>query len=129
MQKNRVLQLSPNPADNAKAARFTARLLTAKVMSPEWYEQTAAVGMMLPGYARRQMLKHKFEDADLLSKIYVPVLFAIGAQDGSMPTAQSAALIAPLPGAKGSVYPDAGHSPFAEDPQRFNAELRSSESR
>ena len=84
----------------------------------------AAIGVMLPVYARRQMFNRKIANADLLPKLRVPVLFAIGGEDGSMPASQSKALIAELPKAVASVYPKAGHSPFLEDPDRFNAELR-----
>ena len=123
MARTRALQMSSSPADNAAAARGGARMLTAKDMGAEWYERATAVSMMLPMYARKQMFDRKLANADLIPKIGVPVLLNVGAKDLSTPEAAARELAAKLRSARVSVYADAGHSPFAEDPARFNREL------
>lgn len=123
MGRTRALQMSSSPADNAAAARGGARMLTAKDMGAEWYDRATAVSMMLPMYARKQMFDRKLANADLIPTIGVPVLLNVGAKDLSTPEATARELAAQLKSATVSVYADAGHSPFAEDPVRFNREL------
>ena len=123
MGRTRALQMSSNPADNAAAARGGARMLTAKDMGAEWYERAANISMMLPMYARKQMFDRKLANADLIPGIGVPVLLNVGVKDLSTPEAAARDLAAKLKSARVSVYADAGHSPFSEDPDRFNREL------
>lgn len=123
MARTRALQMSSSPADNAAAARGGARMLTAKDMGAEWYERATAISMMLPMYARKQMFDRKLANADLIPSIGVPVLLNVGAKDLSTPEAAAREFAAKLKSAKVSVYAEAGHSPFAEDPVRFNREL------
>lgn len=123
MARTRSLQMSSNPADNATAARRGARGLTALDMGADWYERAANISMMLPMYARKQMFDRKLANADLIPSIGVPVLLNVGAKDLSTPESAAHEFAARLKSAKVSVYADAGHSPFAEDPVRFNREL------
>jgi pimeloyl-ACP methyl ester carboxylesterase len=53
----------------------------------------------------------------------VPLLVVIGGKDGSTPETQGRELAARVRGAEVAFYPEAGHSPFVEEPQRFNREL------
>ena len=125
--RNRRLQLSADPADNAAAALATASMLTARDMGEAWRVRAAEIAMMLPAYARAQMFNRPMNNMDLIPAINVPVMLTIGGKDGSTPEPQGREL-ATLLESRGtrvvvSVYPDAGHSPFAEDPERFNLEL------
>lgn len=60
----------------------------------------------------------------LLPAIDVPVLVAVGDQDGWAPPAQHAAFAAHLPAARLSVIPGAGHMLPVETPDPFNAAIR-----
>lgn len=124
---NRKRQLSADPAENAAAAMATAPMLTARDMGEPWRARAAAIAMMLPAYARAAMFDRTMANSDLIPAINVPVMLAIGGKDGSTPEPQARELATKLE-ARGtrvviSVHPDAGHSPFAEDPERFNREL------
>ena len=125
--RNRVLQLSADPAQNAAAARTTAAMLTHKDMGEAWRQRAAQIAMMLPAYARTHMFNRSFANSDVISKINVPLMLVVGGRDGSTPEAPARALAQTLQ-SRGTqvtvtVYPDAGHSPFAEAPERFNNEL------
>lgn len=125
--RNRALQLSADPAENALAARTTAGMLTSRDMGEAWRERAAQIAMMLPAYARTHMFNRPFANLDLIPAIDVPILLVVGGRDGSTPEAPAHELAAALE-AQGtravvSVYPEAGHSPFAEEPERFNLEL------
>lgn len=127
MARNRALQLSADPAENAAAASATARALTARDMGEAWRSRAAQIAMMLPAYARRHMFDRPLDNTDLIAKIDVPVMLNVGARDLSTPEAPARELAARLErqGVRAivSVYTEAGHSPFAEEPARFNAEL------
>jgi pimeloyl-ACP methyl ester carboxylesterase len=124
---NRRLQLSANPADNVTAALATASMLTARDMGEPWRVRAAGIAMMLPAYARTQMFDRPLANLDLLPALDVPLMLVIGGKDGSTPEPQARDLATQLE-SRGtrvviSVYPEAGHSPFAEEPARFNQEL------
>jgi pimeloyl-ACP methyl ester carboxylesterase len=59
-----------------------------------------------------------------LPAIKVPTLVVSGGRDRLVNPAESAHLAARLPRATHVVFPDAGHAPFLEEHERFNAELR-----
>ncbi len=127
MARNRALQWSADPTENAAAAASTARLLTARDMGDAWRVRAAQIAMMLPAYARRHMFDRSLANMDLIAKIEVPVMLIVAAKDLSTPEEPARELAAQLESrgvrALVSVYPEAGHSPFAEEPVRFNAEL------
>ncbi|MCC5868086.1 MAG: alpha/beta hydrolase [Gammaproteobacteria bacterium] len=125
--RNRALQLSADPGENAAAARAVAALLTSHDMGETWRQRASHIAMMLPAYARTHMLDRSFENTHLIAAIRVPLLLVVGGKDGSMPEVPGRQLAAQLQ-AQGayvtvSVYPESGHSPFAEEPERFNREL------
>jgi non-heme chloroperoxidase len=125
--RNRALQLSANPANNAEAARTTAAMLTSRDMGEAWRQRAAQLAMMLPAYARTHMFERPLVNTDLVSRIDVPVMLVVGGKDGSTPEDAARALATQLvsQGAPAvvNVYAESGHSPFAEEPERFNGEL------
>ena len=60
---------------------------------------------------------------DLLRRLTKPVLITHGLDDRVVLPAMSDHHAALIPHAKTSYYEGIGHSPFREDPERFNAEL------
>ncbi|MCU0757796.1 MAG: alpha/beta hydrolase [Steroidobacteraceae bacterium] len=123
MARTRELQLSGSLEDNIAAARGGVRFLTARDMGPAYWERATQLSLMLPAYARRHMFDRPIANMDLIPKIGVPMLVNVGVQDRSTPEAPGRELAAKVPGSRVSVYPDSGHSPFAEEPERFNREL------
>lgn len=123
MAKTREMQLGGNLEDNIAAARGGIRFLTAHEMTPAYWERAVQLSLMLPAYARRYMFERSTANQDLIPKITVPLMLNVGSKDVSTPEAQGREFAAKLPGTKVSVYPESGHSPFAEEPERFNREL------
>jgi pimeloyl-ACP methyl ester carboxylesterase len=120
----RELQTSPNLEDNIAASHRVALLLTAKSMPPEWLERATLLGMLLPREAHAWMFERSLANQDLVPKITVPLLVFVGGRDvANTPLAGAEALVAKVPGAHLTVFPESGHSPFTEDPERFNREL------
>jgi pimeloyl-ACP methyl ester carboxylesterase len=120
----RELQTSPDLEDNIAASHRVALVLTAKTMPPEWVERATLLGMLLPREAHAWMFERSLANQDLVPKITVPLLVFVGGRDvTNTPLAGAEALVSKVPGARFTVFPESGHSPFAEEPERFNREL------
>jgi pimeloyl-ACP methyl ester carboxylesterase len=119
----RTQQASGNIEDNIAAAANFPRFLTGRELPADYYLRATRISMMLPGYARRWMFDRPLANADLVAKITVPLLITVGGKDPSTPEKDARDLAATVPGARLSLYPDSGHSPFAEEPERYSREL------
>ncbi|MCB9916469.1 MAG: alpha/beta hydrolase [Planctomycetes bacterium] len=58
-----------------------------------------------------------------LAALELPTLVVWGARDAVLPLARGEALARALPNARLSVYPDASHPCYLDDPERFSREL------
>jgi pimeloyl-ACP methyl ester carboxylesterase len=68
-------------------------------------------------------MKERQDRTSLLSRIEVPVLVAGGEDDALIPMADLRALAEPIPGARTTIIPNAGHLPPIEQPDRVNHAL------
>ena len=114
---------APSFSNQQRAVDLIAPYLVAQDVAPEWAKQVRVSGMMLPPYVRPLLNAHPKDNADLLAQITVPLLIVHGVQDASLPATYVDQVAAAVPGTRIESYPDAGHTPFAEDPTRFNADL------
>ncbi len=122
----------PPPKGNARAdnyhdffdaADWLSRVMTAEPPAPlDKFQKQMTIAMMSP-MVRRAMAGLQLDNKDLASRLDLPVLFIHGLADGSVPPATIAAAAARLPNARSLGYEGVGHSPFAESPVRFNADL------
>jgi non-heme chloroperoxidase len=64
-----------------------------------------------------------FDDTADLGRIATPTLLVWGDRDGLLPPQEQQRLAAAIPGARSRVYPETGHSPHRERPERFAADL------
>jgi pimeloyl-ACP methyl ester carboxylesterase len=124
----------PDLRVNLAGAKTFAKLLTASAPDAAWEEETVAALMRLPAYVRRAMGGEQFgpngeritTNEDLIPRLTLPMLVVTGAKDAlSNGEALAAAYRARFPAARVLTYPESGHSPFAEVPERFNADLES----
>ncbi|WP_157666711.1 alpha/beta fold hydrolase [Bordetella genomosp. 13] len=76
-----------------------------------------------PPAVRRFMGGRPADYDDVLRKVRVPVLITHGRLDQISAVAMSEYTASLIPHARLSIYEGVGHSPFYEDPARFNAEL------
>lgn len=83
-----------------------------------------SVAMMFPVYARKAMYSRAQDNQDLLQTLTkLPVFLAMGADDNGGMLKDAQALSKSYSNVRLSVYTDAGHSVFYEQPERFNTEL------
>jgi non-heme chloroperoxidase len=90
--------------------------------APDFAQQVAAA-MVVPPYVRAALLGRPLDADDLYRAIDIPVLFSHGAHDPIAPLAAAQHGHAITPKSRLSIYENAGHAPFMEDPERFNREL------
>lgn len=122
----------PAPKGNARvdnyhevfdAAEWLGRVMTWNPPPPhEQLQKQMTVTMMAP-MIRRAMGKLQLDNKDMPEKLTLPVLFIHGLQDGSVPADKVTEAVQALPDARAIGYAETGHSPFAEQPARFNADL------
>lgn len=122
--KVRELQGSPDLSDNVRASERVIDLLTASPLPEPERELFRSIGLMLPAYVRRAMAQRKLDNQDLVEKLSLPVLFALGEEDNPFQLEDAVELAASHDNLSLTVYEGAGHSVFMEQPERFNAELR-----
>lgn len=124
MIANRARQQSLNISDNIASVRFTAPLLTEVDMGEVWRREASLVSMMNPAYVRRALAARVIDNKDLADAMMgTPMLLSYGAKDGSVTQPMAEAFVSKFPNAVSSRYENIGHSPFAEDSNRFNREL------
>lgn len=80
--------------------------------------------MLCPPLARKSSRQRDEDYRPYLGKLRVPALVLSGAHDRPAPPMIAKEAAAAIPSAKALVYEDCGHSPFWEEPDRFNTDLR-----
>ncbi len=115
--------LDPRQEINIPATVQFLKLATAAPLSAEEFQQAFAYNMAVSPEVRLGLLSRKIDGNDALAKITVPVLISHGQKDVVVLLASGDYIAGKIKQAKKSYYPDAGHLPFMEDPERFNREL------
>jgi len=112
-----------DPSAELEATRQFVRACFAKQPSPGAIEQAVAYNMLVPAAIRVAHLSRPPSDGAILPKIDVPVLVTQGDEDLLVSKGLGELTAALVPGATLSIYAGVGHTPFVEDPERFNCEL------
>ena len=124
MIANQVRQQSPDIEKNIASVKFAAPLLTEANLGDAWRQDAFMVTMMTPSYVRRALAGRKIDNKDIAGSLNdVSVLLSYGSKDGSVTDPMAAAFRSAYRQTIISKYDGIGHSPFAEDTKRFNAEL------
>lgn len=78
----------------------------------------------VPPYVRQGLFSRTVSHDHLLPRLRKPVLITHGQADAIVLPAAAEQHAAAIPHAQLSLYPNVGHAPFWEEPERFNRELR-----
>lgn len=114
--------LSEDPQESVAATRAFVRACFHKQPTQEEFEAILAFNMAVPPEIRR-WLRRPAPYEPTLRKIDVPVLVTHGTEDSIVRLALAQWVAATVPGARTSYYEGVGHSPFREEPARFDREL------
>jgi len=122
-QKHLTGMRSDDIAVNREATRAFLRSCFEVQPAPEDFEAMVAFNMKVSPSVRRTILARRNEAPEVLAGLACPVLATHGLRDDIILPAMSRYIAATVKGARLSLYEGIGHSPFWEDPSRFNAEL------
>jgi non-heme chloroperoxidase len=114
------------PDINAQIAsgRSFVKLMTAQPAPADMQEIMFATNQMLPVYAQRAMYALSLSNQDVIPRLTGPVLFMVGAKDGSQSVDVLRATATQLPRGRVEVMEGTGHAPFIDAPEDFNMRLR-----
>jgi non-heme chloroperoxidase len=115
--------LSDDLTTNIAATQAFLHACFEKQPNQQDYATMLAFNMMVPPKVRAAMGGRQLNIDELMAVLKLPVLVTQGAQDRLFTLALAKHTASIIPGATLSIYEGAGHSPFFEDPARFNAEL------
>lgn len=113
-----------DPFDPGFVKTFVERSFVRQV--PEAYLQTTLrEALKVPAHVWKGVFAAALEE-DLLAgldEIQAPTLLVWGAEDATVPQVDRETIVAAISNSRQVVYPGVGHSPHAEDPDRFVADL------
>lgn len=119
----RALLAVPDLADQTESVGLIVPMLVKSDAAKGWTQRAASLGLMVPPYAQPHLRKHPLKNTDLVPRLDIPVLFVHGGYEASFSQATIDSFLKSVPCSRASHYQGLGHSPFAEAPERFNAEL------
>ena len=121
--KHTVEMASDDLAVNVRSSRRFVHACFAGRPAGEEMDTTLAYTMVVPAKVRTLVMARTRDEGDILPQLRVPVLVTHGTMDRIILAAAGKYTAAHVPGSRLSLYDGVGHSPFFEDPTRFNREL------
>ena len=114
----------PDPVPPDFARQFQASTVHAPV-PPEFFERIVDESLKLPGRLWRAAFDGiiAFEDTGRLARIGARTLLLWGEKDGLFPREDQDRLATTIPGARLTIYPETGHCPNWERPEKVAADL------
>jgi pimeloyl-ACP methyl ester carboxylesterase len=110
--------------DNIAGAKNFAEMMTAGPASADANERSFVGVLTMPSYAMRAMAGRSLDNVDIAAKLTaLPVVFAGGSKDFAISPALMEQIVKVVPNARYEAFQGAGHSPFVEQPDAFNAKL------
>jgi non-heme chloroperoxidase len=108
---------------NIRAMRGLVRAFPATPLPPDEAETLLASSMTVPARIRANLAAREIDGDDVLRRLTVPLLVSQGRADTVVLPAMAEHVLATCPAAEASWYDGVGHTPFLEQPERFNREL------
>jgi non-heme chloroperoxidase len=108
---------------NIAAMRALIKGWPARPFPPEEVETLLGSAMTVPARIRANLVARQIDGDDVLPTIEVPLLVSHGRADTVVLPAMAEHVLAACPVAEPSWYDGVGHTPFLEQPDRFNREL------
>lgn len=110
--------------DNIAGAKNFAEMMSAQPLSPEAAERSFVGALLMPSYVMTAMAGRPLLNIDIAAKLNeLPVVFAGGSTDFAVTPTIVADIRKVVPKAGYDVFEGAGHSPFVEQTDAFNAKL------
>lgn len=122
---NRLMRqmCSPDLTENIAATRAFVRRCFATPQPDDLIETLVALNMVVPAEVRAGLFDRPAAYEDVLRRLDIPVLVAQGGKDDVVAPAMARHIAEIVPGARLALFDEAGHAPFLEVPEAFNAAL------
>lgn len=114
---------SEQVADSVSALQRFLRLCVHEEPSPEDFYFMLGYNMIVPPYVREGLFARNVNNDALIQATRKPVSLVYGEADQIVSPRMCAHMETLVPQATVATYPDVGHMPFWEAPERFNREL------
>ena len=112
--------------ESVTALQKLMRLAVHEEPAPEDHYFFLGYNAIVPPYVRQGLFSRADEENDdVVTQIKKPVLITHGEKDAIVPLETAKYHESKISHAQVSYYPDVGHAPFWENPERFNVEMRS----
>ena len=108
---------------NIRGMRGLVKGWPARPYPPEELETLLCSAMTVPARIRANLAARQIDGDDVLRTLNVPLLVTHGRADTVVLPAMAEHVLATCPTAEASWYDGVGHTPFLEQPERFNREL------
>jgi non-heme chloroperoxidase len=108
---------------NIRGMRALVKGWPAAPYPAEEVETLLCSGMTVPARVRANLGARQIDGDDVLRTLEVPLLVSHGRADTVVRPAMAEHVLATCPTAEASWYEGVGHTPFLEQPERFNREL------
>ena len=116
--------LSNDAETCARSLQGFVRLCYARELAPERLYLMLGYNVAVPPWVRQAMFGRVVDNDDVLARIRTPVLITHGADDRVVKAAAAERHRARIPHSELHLMPRAGHAPFDDDAEAFNARLR-----
>jgi len=124
LKRRAAMQTSGNLTDSLQIVEETTQLFEFPGIAAEYRELMFNMGVMVPPYFRKAFAGANLDHQDVTPTLKgLPILVTMGEFDIAQSSEAFARLKEALSWARFSEYPDTGHLPFAQNPERFNMEL------
>jgi non-heme chloroperoxidase len=108
---------------NIRGMRGLVAAFAATPLPADDVETLLCSAMTVPARIRANLGAREIDGDDVLRTLRVPLLVSQGRADTIVLPAMAEHILATCPTAEASWYEGVGHTPFLEDPERFNREL------
>lgn len=115
--------VSTDVEESVETMREFVKLCIHDTLPPEELYYMIGYNMVVPPHVRDSLRDRTVVHDTTLSELDVPVLLTHGTDDAVVLPEASQKYASLIDDAELSVYPETGHSPFWERPERFNREL------
>ncbi|MFC6766594.1 alpha/beta fold hydrolase [Natrinema soli] len=116
--------VSTDAEESVETMRQFVELCVYGDLSPEDRSYMLGYNVVVPPHVRDSLRDRTVSHETELAALDVPVLLTHGEEDAVVLPEASRQYAELIDDAERSVYPETGHSPFWERPERFNRELR-----
>ena len=115
---------SADVQESADTVQSFLRLVVDQQQSEEDMYLMLGYNLAVSPHVRQALFSRSFDNDDLLPKLRKPVLVMHGEQDAIVKPSIVEQHLASMPHAEVRMIANAGHAPFLDQPERFNAAIR-----